>query len=107
MALGYGAVYELRDLPKAVRRKFISKLPSLKRLLVSRSRGNITIENARPTSSSEFRLHLRSSVTRTHPKYFSGNFLCNNDLIIPMHVICTVVKVFEDYDLPRKLFAPG
>jgi len=23
MALGYGAVYELRDLPKAVRRKFI------------------------------------------------------------------------------------
>jgi len=55
MALGYGAVYELRDLPKAVRRKFISKLLSLKRqnLLVSRSRSIIVIENARSTSASQ------------------------------------------------------
>lgn len=29
MASGYGAVYELRDLPKAVHRKFISEAPAI------------------------------------------------------------------------------
>lgn len=103
MALGYGAVYELRDLPKAVRRKFISKLLSLKRLLVSRSRNNIMIENTRPTSASQASF-VYSCVIRAYHKYFFRKFspdaLCN-DLIIPIYV-ASIVKVFEDYhDLPE------
>jgi len=100
MALGYGTVYELRDLPKAVRRKFISKLLSLKRLLgLSRSRGIIMMENARPISASQVKFHmlLRSSVIRAYSKYFLENFRLTlyNGLIIPM--FATIVKIFEDY----------
>jgi len=93
MALGYGAVYELRDLPKAVRRKFISKLLSLKRLLVSRSRG-IMIENARPTSAGQVSYAL--AFLCAYSKYFLENFHLTlyNGLIIPM--FATIVKIFED-----------
>jgi len=67
MALGYGAVYELRDLPKAVRRKFIPMRPSSGRLpaIRSHSRHTGSIHRVNPRAIREFR--FARSVLRVPP----------------------------------------